>query len=224
MVTTTESIIVVLIVATIFSLILFVLSLVMQQKGKMEEGIQELWERLPREPLKAFKAFQEYRDMGYRRDRSVVAAQLGIPYPKIARLATKWRWDARIDAWEKHLDKIRLEASKEEVRLMAQRHIQQSLIFQKALLLPALAFLNRIQPEKDPRRENRNFEMLPFDKLFDLVLDAASAFSKAIDVERKARGEPNEITKHNSNETIQVILPKVAFLNEKETQFAEKIE
>ncbi|QLH52750.1 MAG: hypothetical protein CH6_0037 [Candidatus Kapaibacterium sp.] len=177
----------------------------------MMEGIQEPWERLPKEPLKAFKAFQAYRDMGYRRDKFVIAERLGIPYQNIKRISTKWKWEARIDAWEKHLDKVRTEAIKKEVEEMTRRHIQQALIFQRALVLPAEALLNRIRPDKDPGGQNRNFEMLSFDKLFDLVVDAAQTFGKAVDIERKARGEPNEISKVNMNttETVRVILPKI---------------
>lgn len=192
----------------------------------MQESIQELWERLPSEPLKAFKAFQTYRDMGYRRDKTVVAARLGLPYEKIARLATKWKWEERINAWEKHIDKVRIEAIKEEIKLMAQRHIQQALIFQRALVLPAEALLNRIRPEKDPRGENRNFEMLTFDKLFNIVVDAAQTFGKSVDIERKARGEPNEISKLdiNTTETVHVILPKITIPNKEQIDDTNKIE
>lgn len=184
----------------------------------MANEIQELWERLPREPIKAFKAFQVYRDMGYRRTRQAVAARLNLSLSRVNFLASKWRWEERIAAWEKHLDRIRTDTIKEEVKAMTQRHIQQALIFQRALVLPAEALLNRIRPEKDPSGENRNFEMLSFDKLFALVIDAAQTFGKAVDIERKARGEPGEISKLdvNTSETIQVILPKIQISKEGE--------
>ncbi|MCX7907954.1 MAG: hypothetical protein N2560_00330, partial [Ignavibacteria bacterium] len=52
---------------------------------------------------------------------------------------------------------------------------------------------------------------LTFDKLFNLVIDAAQTFGKAVDIERKARGEPGEISKLdvNTTETVHVVLPKI---------------
>lgn len=190
----------------------------------MENEIQELWERLPREPLKAFKAFQVYRDMGYRRTRQAVAARMNLSLSRVNYLASKWRWEERIAAWEKHLDRIRTETIKEEVKAMTQRHIQQALIFQRALVLPAEALLNRIRPEKDPHGENRNFEMLTFDKLFALVIDAAQTFGKAVDIERKARGEPGEISKLdvNTTETVQVILPKIQISKQEDKEVSDE--
>lgn len=186
----------------------------------MEEQKQELWEKLPHEPLRSFKAFQVYRDMGFRRSKPEVAKRMNISLNQVQKYAKKWRWEERVEAWERHLDRVRTETIKEEVKEMTARHIQNALLFQRASLLPVEALLNRIRPEKDPRGENQNFEMLSFDKLYDLVIDAVQTFSKAVDIERKARGEPGEISKLdvNARETIKVILPAIEIPKTDETQ------
>lgn len=169
------------------------------------------WERQPYEGSLAFKAFQMFRDMN-KRNKQEVAEQINRSHGWVRNIAKKWKWEERIKAYDDYMDKLRLEAKEEEIQEMIRRHIQQSLLFQKSLVLPAEALLNRIQPDSDPDAENRNFAMIPFDKLFDKVLAAAQVFSKIVDVERKSRGEPNEITKNNittNDQTIRVILPKL---------------
>jgi hypothetical protein len=177
----------------------------MRQNKETHE--KPIWERLPREPSSAFRAFTIFRDMGPRRSRIKVAEQLGKGYGWIKNLAVKWRWEERVRAFEDYLDQIKIEAMKKEIEEMARRHIQQSMIFQQVLIRPAEALIKKI------RNGEESFERLPLEKLFDKSVAAAQVFNKLVDIERKSRGEPNEISKQDitsNGEPLKVILPKIS--------------
>jgi hypothetical protein len=80
---------------------------------------------------------------------------MNISLSQVQNYAKKWRWDDRIEAWERHLDRVRTEKIKEEVQEMTARHIQNALLFQRASLIPVEALLNRIRPEKDPKGQTK---------------------------------------------------------------------
>ncbi|MCL5992354.1 MAG: hypothetical protein M1419_09690 [Bacteroidetes bacterium] len=148
------------------------------------------WERQPGESEKLFDYFCIYRDMGPSRTIQRVADATGRAYVTMNLHSQKWNWINRAKAWADEKDRERRETIIREVREMAKRHTQESLIFQKCLILPAEAINHRIKTGKI-----KDFNSIPLERLFDKMIKAAHEFSSIIGIERMSRGEPNEIVK-----------------------------
>lgn len=184
----------------------------MAPKQKIEDIIKNetpLWERQPGESDKCFDYFCIYRDMGPSRSLQKVADAANKQLITMAQHSTQWNWKERTKAWTDLKDKERREATINEVHEMAKRHVQESMMLQRVLVLPAEAILNRM---KDPKKHPtiKDFNGLNLEKLFDKAVNAAMVFNKLIDVERKSRGEPNDIVKSDftsGGEPIKIILP-----------------
>ena len=76
----------------------------------------EIYERLPGELVKAFAAFQAYRDMEGHGTYAKLAHTLGKSKSLIGRWATKWRWQERLRAYLDHLDQETLKNRDRELR------------------------------------------------------------------------------------------------------------
>jgi hypothetical protein len=65
------------------------------------------WERQPGEGSKAFAAFQMYRDMPVM-ERSLrhLAVELGRQPSLLGDWSSKWRWQYRVDAWDREQDRL----------------------------------------------------------------------------------------------------------------------
>jgi Mn-dependent DtxR family transcriptional regulator len=181
----------------------FWLWLLMEMEINSNVADRKPWERLPSESHVAFAAFKLYRDMKPPRNKQDIAEKIGKSIKWVNDKAKKWNWEKRVEAYDDYMDQLELESRKEEIKEMIQRHIQQAILFQKVLLLPAESFLERLS-------NNEDFCQLSIEKHFDKVIDAAQVLNKIIDIERKSLGEPNEITKTDvtsNHKPITVTLP-----------------
>lgn len=96
----------------------------------------EAWERQPGEPEKAYRAFGLYRDalieggIGKRSQRAVLASLYPNRDPSLARTrdiglwSIKWRWVERAQAFDAHLEAVKLEAFRESLKRDAELNIQ----------------------------------------------------------------------------------------------------
>ena len=171
------------------------------------------WERQAGESEKAYILFCNYRDQGPYRGLDKCVKEMGKGPSLIYRLSAMHKWRERALAWGDELDKRKREAQIKEIQEMAKRHINQSMIFQRVLVMPAEAMIKRLNNDADGKV--KNFNGITTDKLFDKVLKSAQTFGMVADVERKSRGEPTDISKQNIDHTsggekIHVILPPIS--------------
>lgn len=175
------------------------------------------WERQPGEGVKAFEKFCCYRDLGRNRTLRQVAKERGKALITIEIYSQQWHWVERCNLWDDECDRRKQAAYLREIEEMAKRHARQSIGFQSVLIKPVEAYLQRLK--NDPQGKLKDFDGIATDKLFDKVIKAAQVFSDIIGIERKSRGEPNEITKQDitsGGQAIKVILPmQSAVENEK---------
>lgn len=80
------------------------------------------WTRLDRETAAAFSYFVVYRDLGPTRTLSAVARKCGLHEYSLTVLAKRNLWRGRAEAWDAHLDAIRLARQIEQIREMEERH------------------------------------------------------------------------------------------------------
>ena len=75
------------------------------------------WDRREDETPKAFAAFMAYRDMGRERSLNRCSKADGAPtVGLLKRWSSRYEWQARCVAWDRHLDATRQQALKEEVK------------------------------------------------------------------------------------------------------------
>jgi len=74
---------------------------------------RELWERLPGEPARAFRAFAMFRDALERRVVSEVGAKLTPPCSRqnVWRWSFRWRWEERAAAFDVEQDRVQRAAT-----------------------------------------------------------------------------------------------------------------
>jgi len=169
---------------------------------KEVEPAPELWEHQLDEPPITFSYFKRYRDLGPTRTIQKVCDEVNKAHVTLDQMSQKWQWVKRCRAWDEHLDKQNRDVIIREVQEMSKRHITESLIFQKCLVLPAEAILHREKFGKI-----KDFNGLSLEKLYDKMLRAAQVFSSIIDIERKSKGEPSEIVNGNITAEVRVIRP-----------------
>ena len=83
------------------------------------------------------------------------------------------------------------------------------MIYQKVLVLPAKAIIKKLQSGGFPK--GKNLEDMPIDQLFEKAVAGASAFCKIVDIERKSRGEPDQIIKSEMNASGSIVVIKPGF-------------
>jgi hypothetical protein len=145
-----------------------------------------LWDRLPGESPKAYRAFCVYRDLGpgrcldqasrsyHQRQRAEADGTQPGRQPRasgtIRRWAERWNWSVRAMAWDQELEQVKRKKQVEEVEEMAQRHAREALMLQNK----AVERLRQLRPEELKPRET-----------LDYLIEAAK-------LERLSRGEPTE--------------------------------
>ena len=152
------------------------------------------WERLEGETARNFDWFCKYRDQGPLRSMSETARQLGhfnksnkrdstgnhLPNPTpVRRVAAKWKWDDRVTAFDQMMDKLKIAKAKAEAEKMVERHLS------IAATVQSTAFKRLREMDEDELKQ----KMGP-----NTIL---KYLESGIDIERKTRGQPTVITKHD---------------------------
>jgi phage antirepressor YoqD-like protein len=151
----------------------------------------ELWERQPEESAIAFKYFREYLETPKRRIYDgELAKKLKIGQYKLNYYARTHKWTERARAWDNYLVRKKNEATIRAVEEMAERHAKHAMAVETALMFPIMEFVNAI------RSIDRNdIKLMKAKELYKFVIDASEKLPKIIDIERKSRGVPNDISK-----------------------------
>ncbi len=143
------------------------------------------WHRREDESAKAFHAFVLYRDM-LTKERSIQNVQIklgGKPsyFRHLARWSSKYRWVERATLHDDHMAEVRREAHQKAIEEMTERQAKEGLALQEI-------GMRRFHSKEGAARDGVASTM--DDR------DAILAIEKGAKLERTARGEPGEITKH----------------------------
>lgn len=156
----------------------------------------QVWLRQQTDTDASWRAFTEYRDMGVGRSLKAVAARLG--YDSDAGTVRKWAaeqgWRYRVNAYERHVDQVRVAARLEQVRQMEERHAAIAMNSLAALAQPLIA-LTKDRKLPDGTRIPRQAEMerMSTPELLRVVARTSVAMARLTGVERLARGEPTDL-------------------------------
>jgi hypothetical protein len=162
------------------------------------------YERQPRESDWEFITFVTYRDMGLNRTQKRVAEFLykarGVTLQtcisQVARFSAKWNWTARINEWDRDLDRANQKAQIEDLKKMRARHIDISMAAQNAAAQDLKRWVKKLKPVLDENgNEIYQDPILPLPTVMQIMKDAVA-------LERTSRGEPETITEHRENYTV----------------------
>lgn len=64
------------------------------------------WERQPRESARKHGQFVTYRDLGRARTLAKAAENLTLAYGHVKNVAAEYRWRERVEAYDRHLDRL----------------------------------------------------------------------------------------------------------------------
>jgi len=80
----------------------------------------DAWERQPKESLKRYNQFCDYRDMGRTRTLLKVAEKLALNARHVRQTAADFRWTDRVEAFDRHRDHLHEQQWLEERRKAAE--------------------------------------------------------------------------------------------------------
>ncbi|MNH04759.1 hypothetical protein D3C79_640650 [compost metagenome] len=89
-----------------------------------KEAEIELYERQPEETDREYQIWLVYRDAypSVRPSYRLVAEQLGCSYSAVSKVANRWSFPARLQAWSKHCDEITMRQRESEIIAMNEQH------------------------------------------------------------------------------------------------------
>ena len=154
------------------------------------------WERQPGESDKAFRFFCRYRDMGPDRSYQKLSGDINKSKMTIANMARKWKWVDRVKHYGDEIDRIKQELTKKELVEMVKRHSDHSQAIETSLMYPIKLFIDKIK-----NSQSNDLNGMTAKELIKIVFEVADRFPKIVDTERKSRGVPTEISKHNIDHT-----------------------
>lgn len=160
------------------------------------------WDKRSSETAKSFEAFRGYRDLGPNRSLSRLARTIGARanYKTwLSQWSIKHGWVARVHAWDDEQDRIRLEASADEVRAQARRHADVA----DRLILLATRVLDKY--------EDLDFAMVNPKDLVRLV-------DVGVKVGLLARGQPTSRTSADATIDVKLRMRPLADLTDKELE------
>ena len=143
------------------------------------------WEQQPGESDKAFAHFVRYRDLPPE-ERSLRAVRTGRQTGKrAARIVEGWSsrhsWVERVRAYDRMMDRERVNAQRREVVAMAERHARQATALQGVAMRALTRLAARLEADPDAAG-------LQAETIRSYLLDGMKA-------ERLARGEPETISR-----------------------------
>jgi hypothetical protein len=169
---------------------------------------RKAWELQPNESVKHYEWFCAFKQMDPAiRSLSAVAQKFGKKEATVIRIASEWKWRERIAYWHDFLSTSEIEAKKKEIEEMNRETAKQAKAIKNSLIVPVYSFLKKLQEGKI------NFEDLPAEKHLMMVIKSATYFSIIADAERKAKGEPTEITRSSIDHTTggETLKPQIVF-------------
>lgn len=88
------------------------------------------FQRLPGESMRAFRAFQIYRDQGESRSIASVARTLNLSKNTLQKWSTLYQWSERVEQWHDYLASAKIETKAKDIESMQERHAAVACMFQ----------------------------------------------------------------------------------------------
>lgn len=109
-----------------------------------KEAELELWERQPAETDREWQIWLAYRDMypSKRPSYREVAEQLGTTVAVVKKVAARWDFPVRLQAWAKYVDNLILKQRQQEILDMNKKHIEMAQALNEKLAIA----INAIDP------------------------------------------------------------------------------
>jgi hypothetical protein len=150
---------------------------------------RELWDRQLNESDEAWEAFAIYRDSGLedgsKRSTRRVASSLGKSATLVARWSSDYQWQLRTQAFDRHLDAIKLQESADRIVKASKRHGDHLEAMTLALIAPVRAYLTKIQEQGGSAQA---FEGWTLKELQRAAAEAARLMPNLIQAERLVMG------------------------------------
>lgn len=157
---------------------------------------EQPWLRQSTDTDGSWEAFLVYRDLGSRRSLKATAEQLGISDNggQVRKWAAEQGWRYRVNAYERHVDEVRVAARMEQVRAMEERHAAIAMNSLAALAQPLIALTkDRKLPDGTTIPRMSEMERMTTPELLRVVARTSVAMARLTGVERLSRGEPTDI-------------------------------
>lgn len=157
---------------------------------------EQPWLRQPNDTDLSWRAFVAYRDAGATRSLIGVNRELGYTGndKTIARWAAEHGWRYRVEAYERHVDQVRVAARLEQVRLMEERHAAIAGNALSSLAQPLIALSkDRVMPDGTTIPRMKEMERMSTPELLRVVARTSVAMARLTGVERLSRGEPTDL-------------------------------
>lgn len=110
---------------------------------------RHIWEQQPRESGKQYSRFKIHRDAGPLRTlidtiKTITETDDPITYRSLVKLASKFRWNERVSAWDRHLESLEFERTRKLRTTMIDNHM----VTANSLLHKALTALTTTKTEE----------------------------------------------------------------------------
>lgn len=148
------------------------------EKVANNANVLEPWLRAYGEPVRNWRAFVAYRDLGPQRSLSRAAMVAGELERSCSNWFSAWQWAYRVEMFDRYVARQAAEATAASHADMLERHINISMLLQKL----AVTRLSKTDPGELT------------------MLDVVRFFRESVKIERLARGVPTEITQRNSGD------------------------
>jgi len=151
---------------------------------------QAIWDKLKKEPARAYATFCQYREMGANRSIPGLAKLLGRKsYRRFLRWSVKWQWQKRCAAYDAEMDRRWRGSKAGEVEQTAKRHKAIAHLMQKISMEELNVWASKIEAEKKEAEKEKRAREPTIDNLTSLRLLG----DRGVVLERLINGDPTEI-------------------------------
>jgi len=144
------------------------------------------WDRLPQETDKAYNAFVVFLQMYPSRSVSRLRKKTGLTVRSMYKLAKRYRWRARTDAYDKWQMDQYVSTTRDEIKSAARNHVRYARKTMQTLAIPMIAVNQQLR--KDWPRYLRELNTKSLEEKLDLVERLAKFLKTLVLVENLSLG------------------------------------
>lgn len=160
----------------------------------------DLWDRQPGESLKAYKAFDTFLKMGYKRSLKRLCIALGIKtYRHISDWKKTFKWEDRIVAYENEQSRLQTIANIEVYKTICEKQLSLASNLRQIINIPLQIISERMKRDSSGKvKAIDDFNNLTTVELYELLTSSSRYLDIVVKVERLAIGQPTEIKREES--------------------------